>query len=1365
MKSFLLSITILLVFTTALHAQDRVSKVDVYDVKDPLSQNSFPESKVLGQPFMQKGPVYDNSFEESLTPSEGFESATFPPTGWTWYVINGATTQRWLRSTSTTSGLGAYGLSFSSAFFNSFNAANGVVQALQSPTFTPTVGGEVLKFDWLYQPYSGSQTPLATDSLVVQTSTDGGTTWNDLIIMWGDSTSANYFNNQHLITGVRTTASAQNDVSWATKILTLPVGTNCIRFKGHSQFGNNIYIDNIDTYVPTPSYAGGTYTINPSNPPSATNWQTFRAAADSLNKRGISGNVTINVSPGVYGAGNRFYLIPMGSSVTNKVTFQKSGTGMVVIADTGTASTTDYAVLVDGPDWVTLDGIDVRDMSFGVNGQMNRGYVVDPYRSLDGSRNVTIKNCNIVLGGTLNPAAGALGISVGGMNGGATFPTIQDGSADSMKIQSVRVNKVDRGIQLTVPIVTTPQSVNAWHRNIEISGCVLGDSLAIGSLTTPNPIAYLLNGVKDLNMFGNRVDSCRNSVTTSTAAVVGTLLQFTSGRMYNNVIRNLSHANLASTAALLTGIQGGANNGENLYIYNNLLYNLVRSYTGTATVTVLLKGIEVTNFTTGALATTTNHAYNNTILIDSTAAPVTFTSTGINVFGSGLPNFVRNNNVINRLSTTALPAKSLAIADANTTRTPLNSNYNNFFVTGINGFVGAFGASLVTNNATIADWKTGSTGDTNSVSNNVVHSSLFPLTVDPSVAGNWVLNGKGIALSLVTTDINGVSRNTLVTQGTTDIGADEVTMSVNPSFATESAAPSSGGTSIYMQFGDTVCIVNWGTGGTLPSTLNILNFSGNTPPNSGTKHYLMSYLNAVPTGTLSGTTYDMTMKYGYNEAFNITNIATDLRMAKQDGNVWTTYTTAGTGNLETELNDAGRRMTIRGLSTLSNFTGSDITLPLNTLGLGPVLNTPPNNSINYPVSFTFRWFKSVEQTTSVISKYWFQLHTDTNSAPVQLDSSLVDTMKVATGLANNTTYFWKVRAKNENGWGPFSGYFKFTTIVSLPAAPTLVAPANNATGVSLAPLFDWSDVTDNELEAYLKSTDNTKSQGTVERGSPQGYRIQISADSTFTTTVKDTSGITPSQYQIPGGLLTNNTRYYWRVRKTNAAGDGPYSTRFTFLTAPLGPAVVNFTVIPGGLYNTSTGRLNRRDTVKVILVDSTNCLKVDSAKGVIDSVTFGMQLNFGNVTTGNYYIFVYHRNHVAMASKFEQSIVRGSSVSYNFTTDSAKAFGNNMIKVSTSPVRWAMIPGDANRDGFVDGLDQTAWVLLNGFDGYLQPDFNGDGFVDGLDQTIWIIQNGMSFVLPCNILDNVMTLKDFQRDVKAPVYPVRTEEKNNKNLK
>jgi hypothetical protein len=106
---------------------------------------------------------------------------------------------------------------------------------------------------------------------------------------------------------------------------------------------------------------------------------------------------------------------------------------------------------------------------------------------------------------------------------------------------------------------------------------------------------------------------------------------------------------------------------------------------------------------------------------------------------------------------------------------------------------------------------------------------------------------------------------------------------------------------------------------------------------------------------------------------------------------------------------------------------------------------------------------------------------------------------------------------------------------------------------------------------------------------------------------------------------------------------------------------------------------------------------------------------------------------VFISARYEQSIIRGSTVSYDFTTDSSKTYGNNVIKVATSPVLWGMIPGDANQDGYVDGLDQTLWIFDNGLEGYRSTDFNGDLYVDGLDQTIWILMNGLNYSVPCEL--------------------------------
>jgi trimeric autotransporter adhesin len=291
----------------------------------------------------------------------------------------------------------------------------------------------------------------------------------------------------------------------------------------------------------------------------------------------------------------------------------------------------------------------------------------------------------------------------------------------------------------------------------------------------------------------------------------------------------------------------------------------------------------------------------------------------------------------------------------------------------------------------------------------------------------------------------------------------------------------------------------------------------------------------------------------------------------------------------------------------------------------------------------------------------------------------------------------------------------FMAIVLPPAPPALLLPVNGAVNQSLTPLMDW----------------NTSATAT-------SYKIQISIDPGFASTVLDSSGIAGTEITVPSGILVGDSLYYWRVNATNTGGEGSYSAVWNFRTAAQ-VANVNLTVIPGGFYNTGTGMLNMKDTINVYLVDSVSCQRVDSAKGVIDSLTYSMTISFSNAETGNYYLMIYHRNHLAVASRYKQNVVRGSTVGYDFTTDSSKAFGFNMVKVSTSPVRWAMISGDANKDGFVDGLDQTIWLAQNGFDGYLPADFNGDSFVDGLDQTIWLLYNGNSSFLPCGFFLDPVT--------------------------
>jgi hypothetical protein len=199
-----------------------------------------------------------------------------------------------------------------------------------------------------------------------------------------------------------------------------------------------------------------------------------------------------------------------------------------------------------------------------------------------------------------------------------------------------------------------------------------------------------------------------------------------------------------------------------------------------------------------------------------------------------------------------------------------------------------------------------------------------------------------------------------------------------------------------------------------------------------------------------------------------------------------------------------------------------------TLGV-PVqvtLSNPANNSTNQPVNLAFNWFKSVDQTNApfVISNYWFEMATDAGFTNiVTRDSLLSDTTKSLTGLSYLTTYYWRVKAKNQIDWGTFSTAWTFTTVVSVPAVPSLLSPLNNSTGNPLNLNLVWS-----------------KPQYAT------GYNAVIATDSGFTSIVLNDSTLTDSIKTITS--LNPLTNYYWKVRSKNSSGWGSFSSSYNFKT-------------------------------------------------------------------------------------------------------------------------------------------------------------------------------------------------------------------------
>ena len=159
-----------------------------------------------------------------------------------------------------------------------------------------------------------------------------------------------------------------------------------------------------------------------------------------------------------------------------------------------------------------------------------------------------------------------------------------------------------------------------------------------------------------------------------------------------------------------------------------------------------------------------------------------------------------------------------------------------------------------------------------------------------------------------------------------------------------------------------------------------------------------------------------------------------------------------------------------------------------------------------------------------------------------------------------------------------------------------------------------------------------------------------------------------------------------------------------------------------GFYNSSTNRLNRKDTVRAFLRNIFSPYNIiDSSKSNIDSVTFTGNFLFANASSGTYYIVLKHRNSIETWSKSGGEVYNsGTSFSFNFNSDSSQAYGMNMIRVSNFPLTYAIYNGDVNQDNTIDASDLSLVEndISNSVSGYVKTDITGDDFADAGDLSI-----------------------------------------------
>ncbi len=97
-----------------------------------------------------------------------------------------------------------------------------------------------------------------------------------------------------------------------------------------------------------------------------------------------------------------------------------------------------------------------------------------------------------------------------------------------------------------------------------------------------------------------------------------------------------------------------------------------------------------------------------------------------------------------------------------------------------------------------------------------------------------------------------------------------------------------------------------------------------------------------------------------------------------------------------------------------------------TVPVSPTLISPSNGATGLPIDPVLTWNRPANAVT-----FRLQVSASPTFSPLIVDqSSIFDTFFNASGLLNNTTYFWRVNATNAGGTSSYSSTYSFTTLAT-----------------------------------------------------------------------------------------------------------------------------------------------------------------------------------------------------------------------------------------------------------------------------------------------------------------------------------------------
>jgi hypothetical protein len=294
-----------------------------------------------------------------------------------------------------------------------------------------------------------------------------------------------------------------------------------------------------------------------------------------------------------------------------------------------------------------------------------------------------------------------------------------------------------------------------------------------------------------------------------------------------------------------------------------------------------------------------------------------------------------------------------------------------------------------------------------------------------------------------------------------------------------------------------------------------------------------------------------------------------------------------------------------------------------------------------------------------------------------------------------------------------------------------------------ATTYTWDNGVSNAISFTPSATTTYTVTGTDVNGCVSTGTIEVVVNQAVVPTFNAVAAIcanemlealpTTSINSISGSWLpaldnTTTTTYTF----TPAAGSCASSTTMQIVVNNCN-ATLNITAFVQGYYDDVLGEMrtplytsgetsneNEVDYLTVELHSTTSTVGtpviIETYTGILNKDGI-ISCNFPGTVVGNsYYIVIYTPNTIKTWSANPVQI--NATTSYNFSTSSSQAYGDNMIEMPDGA--WAIYSGDINQDG-LDYVDYTLWQtdFDNFGSGYLPSDFDGDASIGYTDYVIW----------------------------------------------